>query len=143
MGEEDKSAPPAPREGETTSGELDMACEKDRALVRQAARKRPRWHVPEAKREDLKLKLDRALDMAENAGDYDGVFSGVKTYLGMAGQDQADDHQDEKYARLDAGLNTESIGIDASRAAARAMLADPAAREILIAAAEKRADAGG
>jgi len=93
------------------SGALDMANEKDRALVRQASRKRPRWNVPESKRQDLKVKLDRAMDLAEGEGNYEAVFSGVKTYLGMAAQDQADDHLDDKNDRLDSGKLTENAGL--------------------------------
>jgi hypothetical protein len=109
-GQTDESTPRVSREGDTVSGALDMANEKDRALVRQATRQRARWIVPESKRQDLKAKLDRALDLAEGAGDYEGVFSGVKTYLGMAAQDQADDHIEEKNARLDEGKATENVG---------------------------------
>jgi hypothetical protein len=88
-----------------------MASRRDQGLVRTATMRRPRWNVPEAKRQDLKAKLDRALDQAEHAGDYEGVFSGVKTYLGMAAQDQADDHLQDKNDRLDTGKLTENAGL--------------------------------
>lgn len=97
---------------------IDLTSEKDRALVRNAMRSWPkRWRgLSEEFKEqcvkDLRAAGDTARAMltdeekAESA--IKAIASIVKTATVMEAQNQADEHMAEKYARIDAGLATDS-----------------------------------
>lgn len=107
----DQSTPLANREGVTTSGALDMSNPKDVALVRRAINtaRKPRWKVDDSKRAELVECLSVALTIAKEHADYDSMNNCVRTFVAMEAQNQADDHLEEKHARLDSGQATEGI----------------------------------
>lgn len=98
---------------------LNMGNDKDRGLVREAIKRWPdRW---KAVREDIKTNIVNGLDEASTAareamreGDPDHKLRGAhvmasvaKTLVAIEAQRQADDHEIEKYARLDNGQATD------------------------------------
>lgn len=96
---------------------VDLSTEKDRALLRTLISRNPRWRMPEDDKPEYMQTLleaqrvarseltnpEKSLDAAKTVG------SIVKTRVMMEAQNQADEHYDEKNARLDAGLSTENI----------------------------------
>lgn len=84
-----------------------MTNRKDVALLHNGIKRR--WNVPLAKREELKADLDWARDAAKGTGDYEGVVQNVRTWVAMTGQDQADEHLQDKNDRLDSGKATENV----------------------------------
>jgi hypothetical protein len=115
---------------------LDPTNPKDLALIRQTIKNRPkRWAgvTPEVKETILRLLSQgvvKAGDMLENSNieiQSEGIKhinSAAKTLVMMEGQCQADEHLDEKHARLDAGLTTENVALQD----AALLRADPDAR---------------
>ena len=105
---------------------LDPTNPKDLALIRQTIKNRPkRWAgiTPEVKEKILTLLnkgVEKAGEMVDNSKieiQSEGIKhinSAAKTIVMMEAQCQADEHFDEKNARLDAGLTTENIGVDAA-----------------------------
>ena len=107
---------------------LDPTNPKDLALIRQTIKNRPRrWAgvTPEVKATILELLnkgVVKAGDMLDNQNieiQSEGIKhinSAAKTLVMMEGQCQADEHLDEKHARLDNGQATEAVkmyGVDA------------------------------
>ena len=107
---------------------LDPSDPKDQALIRSTIKRRPkRWRgiTDEVKDEivNITLKAARASVGMIDSGLPDRVDAGVrgatsaaKTLAMMEGQCQADEHLDEKHARLDNGQATEAVkmyGVDA------------------------------
>lgn len=106
------------RSGGGTSA-LDPASEADRGLVRRAVRDWPkRWRgLTDSIKDEFTTGLveagrvarsqltdpEKSLDAAKVLG------SIVKTAATMEAQIQADDHLEDKNARLDAGLSTENV----------------------------------
>lgn len=88
-----------------------MSNPKDVALVRRAINtaRKPRWKVDDSKRAELVECLSVALTIAKEHADYDSMNNCVRTFVAMEAQNQADDHLDEKHARLDSGQATEGI----------------------------------
>jgi hypothetical protein len=96
---------------------LDLTDPKDRAMVREAARRRPkRWRglTPELK-DKLMTQLEKATDEVAEVTDVDKRVKLrtdiVKTGAVLEGQVQADEHLDEKYERLDGGKTTELVKV--------------------------------
>ena len=103
---------PAPSPPETTIvGNLDMADERDRGLLRRAAgdASRKRWNVTDTDKADFIKALRVALRMSLEAKDGRGVRGCVDTLARLEGQNQADEHLADKNARLDAGQATENV----------------------------------
>jgi hypothetical protein len=101
---------------------IDPADPKDQALVRQAVKRWPkRWRgLDDAKKDKFVAGLEEAHDTAREImrGAVDPkdqldaaglVLSAVKTAAIIEGQNQADEHLEEKNARLDAGQATERV----------------------------------
>lgn len=103
---------------------LDMSSEKDRGMVRQAMKRRPkRWRglADEVKDEFLEGLLGahrKAVSVMQGAEDESvalkavgEVGSIVRTAVMMEGQHQADEHLDEKNGRLDSGQITDAVRV--------------------------------
>jgi hypothetical protein len=115
---------------------LDPSDPKDQAMIRSHIQRRPkRWAgiTPEVKAEivTITMKAARASAGMIDSGDPQLIDSGVrgatsaaKTLAMIEGQNQADEHLDEKHARLDAGLTTENVALQD----AALLRADPDAR---------------
>lgn len=101
---------------------IDPANPKDQALIRQAVKRWPkRWRgLDDAKKDSFVAGLveahDTARDLMRNAIDPKDqldaanlVLSAVKTAAVIEGQNQADEHLEDKNARLDAGAVTERV----------------------------------
>jgi hypothetical protein len=101
---------------------IDPADPKDQALIRQAVKRWPkRWRgLDEAKKDSFVAGLAEAHDTAREImrGAVDPkdqldaanlVLSAVKTAAIIEGQNQADEHLEEKNARLDAGQVTDRV----------------------------------
>jgi hypothetical protein len=100
---------------------IDLASERDRGLVRQAMKNWPkRWAGLDAvKKATFTKQLADAGDAAANllqASDADlalkaaaTVASIVRTAAMMEGQNQADEHVEDKNSRLDQGKVTERV----------------------------------
>lgn len=94
-------------------GNLNMSNDHDRGLVRRLAddgtpaSKRPRWPgIDDATKTQFIKALRYALSLALEVKDNRGINGCVKTLAALEGQNQADDHLDDKNARLDAGKPT-------------------------------------
>jgi len=106
----------------TPSGGLDLTDPKDQALARQAMQRWPkRWRGISSERKEkwvaqLVQAGDAASDLVENSPTPEiqlsaiaAMTSVVRTAAAIEGQNQADDHAQEKAERLDAGKPTENI----------------------------------
>lgn len=113
--EQDRSDAPVPGgAGTTMVGSLDMADEKDRGLLRRAVAghvtKNKRWHgVDDGLKERATRALGIAIEIAVASQDARNIAGCVKTLAVLEGQNQADEHLEEKYARLDSGQATETV----------------------------------
>lgn len=101
---------------DTVVGSLDMASDKDRGVLRRclddgsAKSKRPRWPSIDDETKSRYVKaLNIALSISLRKEDQRGINGCVKTLAMLEGQNQADEHLDEKYARLDSGKATETV----------------------------------
>lgn len=91
-------------------GNLDMSDDRDRRLIRTAAR---RWGVDEDFKTQAVKALKMALRMAIEKEDHRGINGCVKTLAQLESQNQADEHLDVKYQRIDRGLPTEVVSLGA------------------------------
>lgn len=104
-----------PREGQplavpastTMAGALDLGTEKDRGLLRQAARRR--WPVPDQLKADSVVALDSALKLATEAKDVGEIVDVVRTVAIIEKHNQDDEHLAEKNGRIDVGKPTERV----------------------------------
>jgi hypothetical protein len=102
---------------------LDPSDPKDQALIRSTISRRPkRWRgISDDVKDEIvtiTMKAARASAGMIDSGDPQLIDSGVRgatsaarTLVMIEGQNQTDEHLDEKNARLDAGLSTENIGM--------------------------------
>lgn len=128
-GEPQNYNPPAdPAQGGATARGLDMTDERDRGLARRAfgGNGHKRWGVTDADKGDFLKALRVALRYAIEAKDNRGIRGCVDTLVKIEGQIQADEHLDDKNARIDGGRATEAIGFVGGREAAKKILSDPA-----------------
>ncbi len=107
-----------------TQSALDMSSEDDRAMVREAMKRWPkRWRgLSDDRKEGFISGLTEAGAVARQHLNSDdpgvaldaakAVSSIVKTAVQMEAQIQADDHLQDKNARLDDGKATERIAVD-------------------------------
>ncbi len=93
-----------------------MNSDKDRGMVRRAfgdgseRSKRPRWGgITDEKKGQYIQALDYALKLAIEKQDQRAINGCVKTLSMLEGQNQADEHLEMKYDRLDEGKATENI----------------------------------
>lgn len=117
----------------------DKRIASDAAMVRKAVRLR--WPIPDDRRTKI---VDRLVSIVEkttvDVPVKDGVFDSAyhadgnaiaasRVLAAMEGQNQTDEQQADKNARLDGGLLTESIGVVAvteqARKAAQVLLSNP------------------
>ena len=89
---------------------LDMSNRYDRAAVRRVANQAgKRWAVTDEFKAELIQALRAATAIAMANGVSRDINDCVKTAAVLEGQNQADQHLDEKNARLDEGKPTESV----------------------------------
>jgi hypothetical protein len=90
---------------------LDMTDERDRGLVRRSfgGGHHKRWGVTDNDKADFVKALRVALRYALEKQDHRGIRGCVDTLAKLEGQNQADEHLAEKYARVDAGKATENV----------------------------------
>jgi Mg2+/Co2+ transporter CorC len=95
----------------TMARSLDMADADDRALIRRSTGhgRHSRWPVPEDMKQDVVTALRAALALAREQADFAAVNDICRTIVVIEGQNQADDHQDEKFRRIDNKQGTEQI----------------------------------
>jgi hypothetical protein len=100
---------------DTVVGSLDMMNDKDRGLLRRklddAVEKshRPRWPgIDEPMKGRYVQALNIALALSLRKEDHRGINGCVKTLAMLVGQNQADDHIEEKNARIDSGKPTDT-----------------------------------
>ena len=116
------STVPAIASGGAGFAAIDPADPKDQAMVRKAAKRWPkRWSgIDDAKKtrfvEGLAAAHDKAMSTMQDSHDPELamqaaslVLSAVKTAAVLEGQNQADDHMEEKNARIDEGKATERV----------------------------------
>jgi hypothetical protein len=97
-----------------TVGTLDMTDERDRGLVRRQFTapqgKHRRWPgIDDDTKGQFVSALRVALRWALERQDHRGVNGCVKTLAMLEGQNQSDEHLEEKYGRVDDGLATDSV----------------------------------
>ena len=102
---------------------LDMADGRDRALLQSQ-----RWPINDKTKERYLLALDAALGLAVQKNDQRAMVSCVRALASLEGQNQADEHIERKYARLDEGKPTEGVAISGAEIA-RTVLGDAVARQ--------------
>ena len=101
---------------------IDPADPKDQALVRQALKRWPkRWRGLDDKKKDAFVEglveahdtaralMNGAIDPKDQLDAASLVLSAVKTAAALEAQNQADEHLEDKNARLDAGALTERV----------------------------------
>lgn len=116
------STVPASASGGAGFTAIDANDPKDHALVRQVVKRWPkRWRgIDDAKKtkfvEGLAAAHDKAMSTMQDSHDPELamqaaslVLSAVKTAAVLEGQNQADDHMEEKNARIDEGKATERV----------------------------------
>lgn len=108
------SADPAPGGASTVVGSLDMADQRDQGLVRRAAAghtyKKKRWPgIDDTLKRKVVNALEVAIEISVEDRDANGINGAAKTISVLEGQNQADEHVEEKYRRLDAGQATEGV----------------------------------
>lgn len=117
-----KNAPGAIVRGGAEFASIDPADPKDQAMVRKAAGRWPkRWRGIDAEKKErfvhgLVAAHDKALETMTAAADPELamqatalVLSAIKTAAVLEGQNQADDHLQDKNDRLDSGKATERV----------------------------------
>lgn len=91
-----------------------MADPKDLALVRRsctdALQKKRRWNITPEFREQIVIALQAAHATAVMSGDVALIEKITLTAAKLEMMNQVDELTEEKNRRLDAGLNTESVG---------------------------------
>ena len=99
----------------TVVGALDMESEADRGTLRAAVNSQKpgsrvkRWGgITDEKKQQYVQALDVALRLALEKRDQRGVNGCVKTLALLEGQNQADEHIEDKNKRLDEGKATEN-----------------------------------
>lgn len=92
---------------------LDMRDDGDRGLVRKTTdpKRAKRWRVPEDFKDEAVAALRNALQMelARDRPDARAVRGIVDTLAKLEGQNQADEHLEDKNRRLDEGRATEAV----------------------------------
>ncbi len=117
----------------------------DAAMIRKAIRLR--WPIPADRRDKIVNRLasiveKTAVDIPVKDGCFtseyhaDGnAIAASRVLAAMEAQNQSDEHQADKNARIDGGLPTESIGLvgvnEQARKAAQSLLANPALHDAL------------
>ena len=123
MSNGDKSSEVPGGGGNSQVDSLDMADGRDRLLLHSH-----RWPIDEKTKGRYLLALDAALGLAVKKNDQRAMVSCVRTLACLEGQNQADEHLMQKYARLDDGKPTDGVAITGAEIA-RKVLADAAARQ--------------
>jgi len=100
---------------DTKVGNLDMANEADRGLLRRTVtdeqnKRKPRWGITDDQRGRYLTALNIALKLAIEQGDNRGIRGCVETLGRLEGQNQTDEHLADKNARIDSGKATELTG---------------------------------
>lgn len=83
-------------------GILDLSLNRDQKLIRRAAN--GRWPIPDELKQAVVNKVAQALGATSEPRE---VASLSKVVVAMEGQNQADDHLNEKNTRIDEGKGTE------------------------------------
>ena len=96
---------------------LDLATAQDRKLLGVALKKR--WPISEELRARAVEALQATLEVATSARELAAVASLLRSLTAMEGQNQADDHKVEEYARLDAGKASGNVRIEVVDVVAR------------------------
>lgn len=98
---------------DTTAKNLDMAVEKDRAIVRRTCSDplnyRQRWPISPEFRAELVAALKNALQLASIDGDARQMDQCIRTAALLEAMNQSDEHHAEKIKRLDDGKVTEIV----------------------------------
>lgn len=95
-----------------------MISDKDRGLLRRMVgdgsekSRRPQWPgIDDATKAQYIRALSVALSISLKKSDQRGINGCVKTLAMLVGQNQAEEHMQEKYERLDGGLPTEGLRV--------------------------------
>lgn len=89
--------------GQDPTGKLKV---KDINLLRHSVG----WGMDATRRAQVLVDYDEAMVIARKTKDLRSIASLLKLAVAMGGQDQADAHLAEKYARIDEGKATDNIG---------------------------------
>ena len=119
MSNGDKSSEVPGGGGNSQVDSLDMADGRDRLLLHSH-----RWPIDEKTKGRYLLALDAALGLAVKKNDQRAMVSCVRTLACLEGQNQADEHLMQKYARLDDGKPTDGVAITGADHA-RQVVEDP------------------